>query len=50
MNHIRIAAHHVLYKNSSMHLSIPVAGVAHPAPTIMANAIRVGEHPLERTA
>jgi choline dehydrogenase-like flavoprotein len=87
MNHIGIAAHHVLDKNFYMHLSIPIAGVAHqagtcrfgadpatavldlnckaheldnlyvvdasflpsigavnPALTIMANAIRVGEH------
>jgi choline dehydrogenase-like flavoprotein len=93
MNHIGIAAHHLLDKNFYMHLSIPIAGVAHqagtcrfgtdpatsvldvnckaheldnlyvvdasfmpsigavnPALTIMANAIRVGEHLLERTA
>ena len=93
MNHIGIAAHHVLDKNFYMHLSIPVAGVAHqagtcrfgadpatsvldvtckaheldnlyvvdasffpsigavnPALTVMANAIRVGEHLLERMA
>jgi choline dehydrogenase-like flavoprotein len=93
MNHIGIAAHHVLDKNFYMHLSIPIAGVAHqagscrfgtdpatsvldlnckaheldnlyvvdasfmpsigavnPGLTIMANAIRVGEHLLERTA
>jgi choline dehydrogenase-like flavoprotein len=92
MNHIGIAAHHVLDKNFYMHLSIPIAGVAHqagtcrfgtdpassvldadckahevdnlyvvdssfmpsigavnPGLTIMANAIRVGEHLLERT-
>ena len=93
MNHIGIAAHHVLDKNFYMHLSIPIAGVAHqagtcrfgtdpatsvldlnckaheldnlyvvdasfmpsigavnPGLTIMANAIRVGEHLLERMA
>jgi choline dehydrogenase-like flavoprotein len=93
MNHIGIAAHHVLDKNFYMHLSIPIAGVAHqagtcrfgadpatsvldvnckaheldnlyvvdasfmpsigavnPGLTIMANAIRVGEHLLQRTA
>jgi choline dehydrogenase-like flavoprotein len=91
MNHIGIAAHHVLDKNFYMHLAIPIAGVAHqagtcrfgadpgtsvldlnckaheldnlyvvdasflpsigavnPALTVMANAIRVGEHLLER--
>jgi choline dehydrogenase-like flavoprotein len=91
MNHIGIAAHHVLDKNFYMHMSIPVAGVAHqagtcvfgndpqtsvldvnckaheldnlyvtdtsffpsigavnPALTVMANAIRVGNHLLER--
>ncbi len=91
MNHIGIAAHHVLDKNFYMHLSIPIAGVAHqagtckfgtdpaasvldvdckahdldnlyvvdasfmpsigavnPALTVMANAIRVGEHLLQR--
>ena len=91
MNHIGIAAHHVLDKNFYMHMSIPIAGVAHqagtckfgtdpaasvldlnckahevdnlyvvdssfmpsigavnPALTVMANAIRVGEHLLER--
>ncbi len=93
MNHIGIAAHHVLEKNFYMHMSIPIAGVAHqagtcrfgsdpassvldlnckaheldnlyvvdasffpsigavnPALTVMANAIRVGEHLLQRTA
>jgi choline dehydrogenase-like flavoprotein len=93
MNHIGIAAHHLLDKNLYAHLSIAIAGVAHqagtcrfgpdpassvldlnckaheldnlyvvdgsfmpsigavnPALTIMANAIRVGEHLLERTA
>jgi choline dehydrogenase-like flavoprotein len=93
MNHIGIAAHHVLDKNFYMHMSIPIAGVAHqagtcrfgtdpassvldlnckaheldnlyvvdasfmpsigavnPGLTIMANAIRVGEHLAERTA
>lgn len=93
MNHIGIAAHHVLEKNFYMHMSIPIAGVAHqagtcrfgadpgtsvldldckaheldnlyvvdasfmpsigavnPALTIMANAIRVGEHLLQRLA
>jgi choline dehydrogenase-like flavoprotein len=91
MNHIGIAAHHVLDKNFYMHMAIPIAGVAHqagtcrfgtdpstsvldlnckaheldnlyvvdasflpsigavnPALTVMANAIRVGEHLLER--
>ncbi|MGD0556704.1 MAG: GMC family oxidoreductase [Streptosporangiaceae bacterium] len=91
MNHIGIAAHNVLEKNFYMHMSIPVAGVAHqagtcrfgtdpatsvldvnckaheldnlyvadssffpsigavnPGLTVMANAIRVGEHLLER--
>jgi choline dehydrogenase-like flavoprotein len=91
MNHIGIAAHHVLDKNFYMHKSIPIAGVAHqagtckfgtdpatsvldvdckaheldnlyvvdasfmpsigavnPALTVMANAIRVGEHLLQR--
>jgi choline dehydrogenase-like flavoprotein len=91
MNHIGIAAHHVLDKNFYMHMSIPIAGVAHqagtckfgtdpatsvldvnckaheldnlyvvdssfmpsigavnPALTVMANAIRVGEHLLDR--
>jgi choline dehydrogenase-like flavoprotein len=93
MNHIGIAAHHLLDKNFYMHLSIPIAGVAHqagtcrfgvspdssvldvnckaheldnlyvvdasfmpsigavnPGLTIMANAIRVGEHLVERTS
>ena len=93
MNHVGIAAHHVLDKNFYLHMSIPVAGVAHqagtcrfgadpatsvldtdckaheldnlyvvntsffpsigavnPALTVMANAIRVGEHLLERMA
>jgi choline dehydrogenase-like flavoprotein len=91
MNHIGIAAHHVLDKNFYMHMSIPIAGCAHqagtckfgtdpatsvldvhckahdldnlyvvdasfmpsigavnPALTVMANAIRVGEHLLQR--
>jgi choline dehydrogenase-like flavoprotein len=91
MSHIGIAAHHVLDKNFYMHMSIPVAGVAHqagtcrfgtdpatsvldvhckaheldnlyvvdtsffpsigavnPALTVMANAIRVGEHLIAR--
>jgi choline dehydrogenase-like flavoprotein len=91
MNHIGIAAHHLLEKNFYMDMSIPVAGVAHqagtcrfgsdprtsvldvnckaheldnlyvadssffpsigavnPALTVMANAIRVGNHLLER--
>ena len=91
MNHIGIAAHHVLDKNFYMNMGIPVAGVAHqagtcrfgtdprtsvldvnckaheldnlyvvdasflpsigavnPGLTIMANAIRVGEHVIER--
>jgi hypothetical protein len=50
MNQIGIVAHHVLDENFSMRLSVPIAGVAHPTPTIMASAIRVGEHLLERTA
>jgi choline dehydrogenase-like flavoprotein len=33
MNHIGIAAHHVLDKNFYMYLAIPVAGVAHQAGT-----------------
>jgi choline dehydrogenase-like flavoprotein len=91
LNHAGIADHHVLDKNFYMHMSIPIAGVAHqagtcrfgtdpatsvldtnckaheldnlyvvdtsffpsigavnPALTAMANAIRVGEHLLER--
>lgn len=91
MNHIGVAAHHVLDKNFYMNMAIPIAGVAHqagtcrfgtdprtsvldvnckahevdnlyvvdasffpsigavnPALTVMANAIRVGEHLLER--
>jgi choline dehydrogenase-like flavoprotein len=91
MNHIGIAAHHLLDKNFYMHMPIPIAGVAHqagtcrfgedprtsvldvncraheldnlyvtdtsffpsigavnPALTVMANAIRVGNHLLER--
>ena len=91
MNHIGFAAHHLLDKNFYLHMSIPVAGVAHqagtcrfgadpatsvldvhckaheldnlyvvdasffpsigavnPALTVMANAIRVGEHLVER--
>jgi choline dehydrogenase-like flavoprotein len=91
MNHVGIAAHHVLDKNFYLHMSIPIAGVAHqagtckfgtdpaasvldvhckahdldnlyvvdasfmpsigavnPALTVMANAIRVGEHLLQR--
>jgi len=93
MNHIGIAAHHVLDKNFYLHMGIPIAGVAHqagtcrfgadpassvldpnckaheldnlyvvdssfmpsigavnPALTVMANAIRVGEHLAGRTA
>ena len=93
INHIGIAAHHVLSKNFYASMDVPVAGVAHqsgtcrfgadpassvldvnckahevdnlyvvdtsffpsigavnPALTAMANAIRVGEHLLERTA
>jgi choline dehydrogenase-like flavoprotein len=91
MNHIGVAAHHVLDKNFYMNMAIPIAGVAHqagtcrfgtdprtsvldlnckahevdnlyvvdasflpsigavnPALTVMANALRVGEHLLER--
>ncbi len=91
LNHVGMADHHVLGKNFYMHMSIPIAGVAHqagtirfghdpatsvldefckaheldnlyvvdtsffpsisavnPALTAMANAIRVGEHLVER--
>ena len=91
LNHAGLADHHVLHKNFFMHMSIPIAGVAHqagtcrfgtdpatsvldanckaheldnvyvvdtsffpsigavnPALTAMANAIRVGEHLIER--
>jgi choline dehydrogenase-like flavoprotein len=91
LNHPGMAEHHLLRKNFYMHMSIPIAGVAHqagtcrfgtdsatsvldqnckaheldnlyvvdtsffpsigavnPALTAMANAIRVGEHLLER--
>lgn len=91
MNHIGISAHHVYAKNFYMHMSVPIAGVAHqagtarfgadpassvadinckaheldnlyiadssifpsigavnPALTIMANAMRVGDHLAER--
>jgi choline dehydrogenase-like flavoprotein len=91
LNHTGMGAHHVMDKNFYLHLSIPVAGVAHqagtcrfgadpatsvldvnckaheldnlyvvdtsffpsigavnPALTVMANAIRVGEHLLQR--
>jgi choline dehydrogenase-like flavoprotein len=91
LDHVGLAAHHVLDKNFYMHMSIPIAGVAHqagtcrfgtdpttsvldvnckaheldnlyvvdtcffpsigavnPGLTVMANAIRVGEHLLER--
>jgi choline dehydrogenase-like flavoprotein len=91
LNHVGVAAHHLLEKNFYMHMSIPIAGVAHqagtckfgtdpassvldvsckaheldnlyvvdssfmpsigavnPALTVMANAMRVGEHLLER--
>jgi choline dehydrogenase-like flavoprotein len=91
LNHAGMAEHHLLRKNFYMHMSIPIAGVAHqagtcrfgsdpatsvldpnckaheldnlyvvdtsffpsigavnPALTAMANAIRVGEHLLER--
>jgi len=91
LNHVGMAAHHVLGKNLYMHMSIPIAGVAHqagtcrfgsdpatsvldvnckaheldnlyvvdasffpsigavnPGLTVMANAIRVGEHLLQR--
>jgi len=93
MNHIGIAAHHVLGKNFYMSMPIPVAGVAHqagtcrfgadpatsvldvnckaheldnlyvvdtsfmpsigavnPALTVMANALRVADHLVKRTA
>jgi choline dehydrogenase-like flavoprotein len=92
INHVGLAAHHLLDKNFYMNMAIPVAGVAHqagtcrfgtdpatsvldanckahevdnlyvadtsffpsigavnPALTVMANAIRVGEHLLDRT-
>ena len=91
LNHVGMADHHVLHKNFYMHMSVPIAGVAHqvgtvrfgpdpadsvldenckahqvdnlyvvdtsffpsigavnPALTAMANAIRVGEHLLDR--
>jgi hypothetical protein len=63
LNHVGIAAHHVLDKNFYMSMDVPVAGVAHcvvdtsflpsigavnPAVTAMANAIRVGAHLLSR--
>ncbi len=91
LNHVGMSDHHVLHKNFYMHMSVPIAGVAHqvgtcrfghdpadsvldenckaheldnlyvvdtsffpsigavnPALTAMANAIRVGEHLLER--
>ncbi len=91
LNHVGMADHHVLHKNFYMHMSIPIAGVAHqagtcrfgrdpatsvldedckgheldnlyvvdtsffpsigavnPALTAMANAMRVGEHLIER--
>jgi choline dehydrogenase-like flavoprotein len=91
LNHVGMADHHVLRKNFYMHMSVPIAGVAHqagtcrfghdpadsvldehckaheldnlyvvdtsffpsigavnPALTAIANAIRVGEHLLER--
>jgi choline dehydrogenase-like flavoprotein len=91
LNHVGMADHHVLDKNFYMHMSVPIAGVAHqagtcrfghdpatsvldlnckaheldnlyvvdtsffpsigavnPALTAMANAIRVGEHLLDR--
>jgi choline dehydrogenase-like flavoprotein len=93
LNHVGMSDHHVLRKNFYMHMSVPIAGVAHqvgtcrfghdpadsvldefckaheldnlyvvdtsffpsigavnPALTAMANAIRVGEHLLERIA
>ncbi len=93
INHVGLAAHHLLQKNLYMNMSIPIAGVAHqagtcrfgtdpatsvldvnckaheldnlyvvdtsffpsigavnPALTVMANAIRVGEHLLQRLA
>jgi len=93
LNHVGLAAHHVLQKNFYMNMAIPIAGVAHqagtcrfgtdpatsvldvtcrahevdnlyvvdtsfmpsigavnPALTAMANAIRVGEHLLQRMA
>ncbi len=91
LNHVGMADHHVLHKNFYMHMSVPIAGVAHqagtvrfgsdpadsvldenckaheldnlyvvdtsffpsigavnPALTAIANAIRVGEHLLDR--
>ena len=93
LNHLGMAAHHVLDKNLYMHMSIPIAGIAHqagtcrfgadpatsvldvnckaheldnlyvvdssffpsigavnPGLTVMANAIRVGEHLRQRIA
>jgi choline dehydrogenase-like flavoprotein len=33
LNHVGIADHHVLSKNFYMHMSVPIAGVAHQAGT-----------------
>jgi choline dehydrogenase-like flavoprotein len=34
LNHVGMADHHVLHKNFYMHMSIPIAGVAHQAGTV----------------
>jgi len=34
LNHVGLADHHVLHKNFYMHMSIPIAGVAHQAGTV----------------
>jgi choline dehydrogenase-like flavoprotein len=33
LNHVGMAQHHVLHKNFYMHMSVPVAGVAHQVGT-----------------
>jgi flavin-dependent dehydrogenase len=48
LNHVGMAEHHVLDKNFYLSMNIPVAGAVNPALTAMANAIRVGEHLLDR--
>jgi choline dehydrogenase-like flavoprotein len=40
LNHVGMADHHVLHKNFYMHMSIPIAGVAHQAGTV-----RFGDDP-----
>jgi choline dehydrogenase-like flavoprotein len=44
LNHVGLAKHHVLHKSFYMSTNIPV----NPGLTVMANAIRVGEHIAER--